>query len=96
MTSIQLDPSAVLDFDVDWTAWLQAGEAITSQTVTALDTAGHATAVPIANVTQAAGVVTFWAGPAGAYRGTLRLTTHITTSQNRQDDRTIVVQVVER
>lgn len=84
------DPDAVLDYAIDWaTNWLEAGETISSHTVT----------VP-AGITkdsdsESAGTVTIWlsGGTAGS---TYRVTCQIVTSSSRTDDRSFDVLVSQR
>lgn len=86
------DPAATLDYAVDWTAWLQTGETITTATWT----------IP-AGITQPAGKpptvtggkATVWL--TGGTPGTrYPITCHITTSAGRQDERTMTIDVRER
>lgn len=83
------DPSARLDYAFDWSTWLGAGETISTYTVTKTGD------VAIATDSQAAGIVTAWltGGTAGTQA---RLTCHITTSANRQDDRSITIDIRDR
>lgn len=85
MTDYALDPDAVLDYKFDWTAWLGAGETITTKTV--IGTAG----ITVDSSVIVAGAVTVWVS-AGVV-GTQRVTCRITTNQGRTDDRTIVLRV---
>ncbi len=94
MSPIPKDPDAVLDFEVDWSSWLESGETISSSTwvvpagITEVNDATH----PTSNTSTSA---TIWlSGGAG---GTLyQVTNRITTSSNRTDDRSILVSVAER
>jgi hypothetical protein len=84
-------PAAVLDYQMDWSSWLAAGETISSAVVSAdagltVNPAGKATSVT-------AGVVTFWLG--GGTSGTYAVTVTVTTS-SRVDSRTIQVTVAPR
>jgi hypothetical protein len=93
-TTFLHDPSDVLDYSYDFTAWLGNGEAITAQTVTCSD-AGITLNPSAHTVTQAAGVVTVWV--TGGVPGTrYDLVCHITTDTGRQTDRTMRLQVVQR
>lgn len=84
------DPSAVLDYAVDWTGWLAEGETIGSFPVTV--DAGLTVAQA---ATHSAGVVTVWlsGGTAGK---TYTVTSRVTTNQGRTDDRSIRIRVEER
>jgi hypothetical protein len=85
-------PAAVLDYQMDWSNWLAAGETISSADVSAatgltVNPAGKATSV-------AAGVVTFWLG-GGTSGATYAVTVTVTTG-SRVDSRTIQVSVGPR
>lgn len=82
------DPSAVLDYTEDWTAWL-AGDTITAVAVTA--TAG----ITVNSTTNTTTTATVWlAGgtPPLAYT----ITFHVTTAAGRQDDRSITINCLNR
>lgn len=90
-TLFRKDPDAVLDYTWDWSAWLASGETITDATVTPSGTGLTVNGTP----TTGAATVTAWL--TGGTAGTEYLVTcHITTSQGRQDDRTITISVVDR
>lgn len=85
-------PAAVLDYQMDWSAWLANGETITSADVSAdagitVNPAGKSTSV-------ASGIVTFWLG-GGASGTTYNVTVTVTTNL-RTDSRTIQVAVGAR
>jgi hypothetical protein len=85
-------PAAILDYVMDWTAWLAAGETISSANVTAdvgidVNPAGKTTST-------SGGIVTFWLG-GGTSGKTYNVTVTVTTNL-RTDSRTIVVQVGTR
>lgn len=84
-----LAPTAVLDFAEDWTAWLEAGETITSHTATATE------GVTVDSSAESGGKVTVWLSD-GIDGATAHVTVHITTSASRQDDRTFTVLVRQR
>ena len=83
------DPQAVLDYVIDWTAWLQVGETIVASVV----------AVPLGitlnSQPNTATTVTAWLSGGTVGRSYI-VTSHITTNLGRQDDRSIRVNVVER
>ena len=88
-TRYRHDPNAVLDYSWDWTAWLAAGESITSHTVVVpaeltLDSSAADT-----------GHVTAWIS-GGVNRGDYEVTCRITTDQGRTDDRSIMLLVLDR
>jgi hypothetical protein len=83
------DPSAVLDWDFDWTDWLAAAETITDHTITA------DTGITVDSSTEDAGKVTVWlsGGTAGI---NYKVACLITTTEGRTDERTIWIKVVDR
>lgn len=85
------DPDAVLDFPVDWSAWLADGEAITAVEVTA--TTGL-TVDPDPEIVGGTVVVAILSG--GTVGQKYDVTYHITTSEARVDDRSITVVIKER
>jgi hypothetical protein len=85
-------PASVLDYQLDWSAWLANGETISSADVTAdagitVNPTGKATSV-------SGGIVTFWLG-GGASGTTYNVTVTVTTTA-RVDSRTIQVTVGPR
>jgi hypothetical protein len=88
------DPSAVLDYQWDWAAWLTGGETIASCTVTVptgitLDTVGHAPN----GYTSTTTTVTAWL-TGGTDGTTYTITCQIVTSAARTDERSITVTAV--
>lgn len=92
MNILLKDPDAILDYAWDWTAWLQNGETITAQTVTAPDGITIETSPP---VSQSGGVVTAWVS-GGTIGQRYDLVCHVTTSAGRQDDRTLTLNIQQR
>ena len=96
MTTYNKDPQAVLDYAQDWSAWLAAGETISTATATASGTGlvvGSGPTPPA--VAIVAGVVTYWLS-GGTVGTAYDVVVHITTSQGRTDDRTDKFNVVQR
>ena len=89
MSTYVKDPEAVLDYTVDWTAWL-AGDTISTLTVTAI-TAGI-TVDSSSNTTTAA---TAWIS-GGTAGNNYDVRFHIVTAAERTDDRTITLIVRQR
>jgi len=85
------DPSAVLDYKFDWSDWLEASETIAAATVTA----AAGLTVDSSAITDSSTSVTAWLS-AGTVSARYSVVCHITTSADREDDRTIVIRVVER
>lgn len=88
LTLFRKDPSAVLDYVWDWSAWL-AGDTITSHTVTAAD------GITVDSSTVAGGAVTVWLS-GGTARQTYEVTCRIVTAGGRTDERTSRFYVTER
>lgn len=94
------DPDARLDYKFDWRAstngtgdsdWLVSGETISSYTITPED----GITVDDDDLSDSNTSVTVWL--TGGIVGRLhRVTCHIVTSEDREDDRTITVRVIER
>lgn len=83
------DPDAVLDYGVDWSAWLATDETISTSTWIVPD---GLTKDSDSNTTTTTTVV-LSSGTAGQ---TYQVTNRITTSDSRTDDRTFIVRVRER
>jgi hypothetical protein len=84
------DPQAVLDYGVNWGTWLADGETITTSTWEVTPT-GLTVDSDTADTTTA----TIWLS--GGVAGTrYAATNHIATSQGRQDQRTIHIDVANR
>ena len=83
------DPDAVLDYSVDWSAWLVDGDIIISSDW--LPTTG----ITVVSSSFSTNATTVWVsdGVAGNKYG---ITNRITTSGGRTDDRTIYIKVVQR
>lgn len=91
MPTFAKDQNAVLDWAVDWTDWLQAGEVITSSTWLP----SVPTGLTVASETDADGVATVWL-TGGTIGTTYAMTNRITTNGGRTDDRTIWIEVQQR
>jgi hypothetical protein len=85
-------PAAVLDYQMDWSSWLAAGETISSAAVTA--DAGITVNPSGKSTSTANGVVTFWLG--GGTAGIAYSVTVTVTTSARVDSRSIQVQVGTR
>lgn len=83
------DPSAVLDYVFDWSAWLDDTDQIIDATVTAPD------GITIDSQSFTASAVTVWLS--GGTVGTqYRVVCQITTADGRVDERTTTISVRER
>lgn len=83
------DPQAVLDWTIDWSDWLPAGDVIAS----------HAVTVP-AGMTENSSAdtdttVTAWIS-GGTVDTSYEINYHITTTAGRQDDRTLTLRCQNR
>lgn len=85
-------PAAILDYQMDWSGWLAAGETISSADVSA--DAGITVNPPGKSTGIANGVVTFWLG--GGTSGTTYNVTVTVTTSARTDSRTIQIPVGAR
>lgn len=83
------DPAAVLDYEVDWSTWLADGETIATSTVTVED------GLDLDSDTNTDTVVTAWLS-GGTVGENYTVTSQITTSQSRTDERSITIHVRER
>jgi len=83
------DPDAVLDYQIDWSSWLDTGETISASAWTVPT---GLTEDSDSNTTTTA---TVWlsGGTAGV---TYSVTNQITTSDSRTEDRTITIRCGER
>lgn len=85
------DPQSVLDYKVDWSAWLAAGETISASTWTVPAGITQTTPAPSNTTTT----TTIWL-TGGTLNASYSVTNHITTNQGRQQDQTITLAVRER
>lgn len=83
------DPDATLDWKVDWSAWLDTGETITTSTWIVAD--GITRSTDSHDDTSA----TIWL-TGGATGGVYTITNRITTNQGRTDDRSLAITVYDR
>jgi hypothetical protein len=84
------DPDAVLDYSVDWSAWLAGDQIATSAWLLE-----QGALLEIVTDTKTATKVTVWLR--GGQKGTTYLVTNrIVTMGGRTDDRTITVKVEDR
>lgn len=89
------DPDASLDYSIDWTAWLQDGETITSSDWTITPTGvGALTEDSSANSTTD---TTIWVS-GGVLGASYTVTNHIETSHSpgRVDDRSFVITIAQQ
>lgn len=83
------DPAALLDFAVDWSAWLEDGDTIDQST---WDVPDGLTA-DSDSFTDSRAVVWLSGGEAGR---TYEVVNHIVTAGGREDERTLLIQCVNR
>lgn len=83
------DPDAILDYCIDWSAFLEEDDTIDTSTWTVTD------GIVIASNTNTTTVATVWlsGGTVGAW---YRVTNHIVTAAGREDERTIRIRIRER
>lgn len=79
------DPSAKLDYSIDWSEWLPTGDAISTATWTV-------TGATLVSSSTASGIATAWIE--GGTEGTdATATCRVTTTAGRIDERTIRIQI---
>ena len=85
------DPQAVLDYAFDWNAWLESGETISDFDLTS----SPGITIDQVKSSQANGIVTAWLED-GTDQRNYDVTCHIVTSLDREDDRTVIIEVRHR
>lgn len=83
------DPNAVLDYQIDYSRWLPAGDTITASSWLA----ESGLTVDTSSFTDTSTTVWLSGGTAGS---TYDVRNHITTDDGRQDDRTLTIVVKEQ
>lgn len=84
------DPSAVLDYQFDWSSWLADGETIVSATVTA----PTGLTKPFSDVVTSTTVTGWIAG--GVLDALYYVVCQVTTNQGRVDERSIILRIMDR
>ncbi|OHU64024.1 MULTISPECIES: phage fiber-tail adaptor protein [Mycobacteroides] len=90
LRTFKQDPDAVLDYTLNWSAWLAPGDTITSATAT-VSPAGGLTVGTVSNTVDA---VTVWVS-GGSAATKYDVTVHVITNGAREDDRTFTVEIKE-
>lgn len=88
-TSFLKDPSSILDYQWNWTAWLPAGDTISSHTVTV------PTGLTLETSSATTTAVTAWIS-GGTAETECVVTCRIVTTQGRTDERSITLKVTSR
>jgi len=91
MSNYTHDPQSVLDYAIDWSAWLGDSETISASSWTV--PAGITQTTPAPSFTDT--VTTIWL-TSGTLFTSYAVVNHITTNQGRQQDQTITLQVRSR
>lgn len=89
---MEKDPDAVLDYGIDWSDWLVAGDTIDASTWTI--TGSDAALVKDSDFSDST-VTGLWLS-GGTVDEEYSATCHIVTTAGRADDRTLTIGVVER
>lgn len=89
MSAFTKDPTAVLDYRIDWASWLADAETITTSTWTAQ------TGITIDSSSATTTTTTVWLS-GGTARTVYTVTNRITTNQGRTDERTLHITVTDR
>ena len=82
------DPDAVLDYQHDWTAWLNGDTIVTSNWIVP---AG----LTLVTDTKTAATTTVWLS-GGTIGVTYRVVNRVTTAGGRTDDRSLFLKIMER
>lgn len=90
MHQITKDPDATLDYGFDWSSWLQDGETITASSWTA------DTGLTLGTDTYDDTSTTVWISDGTPRHYPYTVTNRITTSAERIDERSILINVVQR
>lgn len=91
------DPSAVLDYEIDWAPFLVPGDAIAASTfVPTLPDGTLDTTITVANVTFAPTNTTVWLSGGMVGDPTHMIINHIITTQGRQDDQTLYIDICQK
>lgn len=85
------DPDAVLDYPMDWSAWLSEGDSLASATVTPADPA-----VTVADPVQVTGAVVVPRISGGTPGTNVDVRYHVVTTNGLEDDRSITLVIKER
>ena len=89
------DPASVLDYTLDWTNWMPAGDTISSATVTATNTVGDSSSIAVDSTTTTDYKVT--ADISGGEGGQVyNIEYTITTNNGLIDSRNFRIKCVER
>lgn len=83
------DPDAVLDFDFDWSDWLESGETISSHDITV------PTGITLESDSESDGIVTAWLSGGTADTNYI-VACKIVTSLSREDERSMRIVVADR
>lgn len=83
------DPDAILDYTINWSSWLPAGDAIAESTWTA----GNGITIDSDSNTSTSATVWLSGGTVGA---TYTVTNHIVTDDGREEDQTISIIIREK
>lgn len=86
---IDKDPNAILDYGWDWSVWLPSGDVLVASTWVA----DSGLTVTLSAFDGGTAVVWLSGGTVGK---TYKVVNHIITSEGRQDDRTILIKVVQK
>ena len=91
MSNFIKDPDAILDYKVDWSEWLDTDETISTQTTLA----STGITVESSGIFDSSTSVVAWLS-GGTANSRYRITSRITTSAGRTDDRSYMVSIKER
>lgn len=87
------DPQAKLDYNIDWSRWLEGTDTISASTWTIPTGLTQASPAPSISVDGKTTTVWISGGTAGAI---YTVTNHVTTAAGREDDRSFALRVADR
>lgn len=91
------DPSATLDYEIDWTPFLVPGDVIVASTfVPTLPDGTLDNTITVVNVTFAPTNTTVWLSGGVVGDPTHMIVNHITTNQGRQDDQSLYIDICQK
>lgn len=94
MTTFEHDKDAVLDYDIDWSAWLPLGDTIAASTWASSD-AAVITNAPAPSFTNTATKVWISCGVGVVVGEKYLVVNHITTADGREEDYTLIMKIKE-
>lgn len=95
MTTFEHDKDAILDYTIDWAAWLPIGDTIAASTWVPSDAAVVVEAAPAPSFTNTTTTAWFSCGVGIVVGNKYNVVNHITTADGREEDYTIILKIKE-